>query len=400
MKVNSNILRSAFVLPIIFLIATFIQCSQCQSYYQYNEPQKKADGIETGSILETDLDTAIIANGIRKIKCGKFNEIHSLLIYKDDKLVLEEYFWGHAYQWDAPHYFGKMIEWNRDMSHQTMSCSKSYVSACIGIAIEKGFIKSTDESIFKYLPDHQLYNSEGRENITIEHLLTMTSGLAWNEWSDAHGTSANDIDRLYFECYDDPLKCVLERPLTGTPGETFTYSGGNTVVLGEVIRNASGLNLDEFSMKYLFKPMGIDSTYWYYNKNGVIAADGSLEITPRDMLKLGITYLNNGKWNGVQLIPEDWIKKSYSIYSKNKDINIPIEDSGKNGYAYGWWVSQLPLNGKDILMYRANGWGGQTIMVFPEIDMVLVTTGGNYAMNSYHFKLLKKYILPAIRQNK
>ena len=130
-----------------------------------------------------------------------------------------------------------------------MSCTKSVVSACICIAIEKGFIKSVHQSVFDYLSKHQQFNTGEKSAITIEHLLTMSSGLQWNEWNAPHGTSANDIDRLYFECYDDPLYCVLKRPLVSSPGESFTYNGGGIITLGEILRNATGMNLIEFSKK-------------------------------------------------------------------------------------------------------------------------------------------------------
>jgi CubicO group peptidase (beta-lactamase class C family) len=98
-----------------------------------------------------------------------------------------------------------------------MSCTKSVTSACIGIAIDKGYIQNVHQSIFDYLPDHQQFNTGDKSSISIEHLLTMTSGLQWNEWNAPHGTAANDADRLYFECYNDPVSCVLERPLVSTP---------------------------------------------------------------------------------------------------------------------------------------------------------------------------------------
>jgi CubicO group peptidase (beta-lactamase class C family) len=119
-------------------------------------------------------------------------------------------------------------------------------------------------------------------------------------------------------------------------------------------------------------------------------------MTPRDMLKFGMTYLNRGYWNGMKIIPEDWVTWSSVAYNNNKRINIPIEDSGKNGYGYTWWITEHDHNGKKISMYRANGWGGQTIMVIPDLEMVIVFTGGNYASRSSLFKLVNRYIIPSI----
>ena len=277
-----------------------------------------------------------------------------------------------------------------------MSCAKSYTSALVGIAVKNGFIKSVDQSIFDYLPNHQQYKTGGKEFITIEHLLTMTSGLAWNEWGAAHGTSANDIDRIYFECSDNPIHCILERELIHPPGETFNYNGGGIIILGEIIKNASGLSVKDFAQIYLFDKIGTTESEWYQFNNGTYAVEGSISLTPRDMLKLGILYLHNGSWRGEEILPKEWIEKSASGFFDNSNIKIPIEDSGKNAYGYTWWITEHRHNGKDILMYRANGWGGQTIMVFPELDMVVVFTSGNYASKSKLFKLVNSYVLPAV----
>ncbi len=386
-----------FSLITILVPFLLLACKPCNSKYQYSTPITLNDGLVTGVLEQVNIDSSLINKAINKITSGKFNEIHSFLIYKDDKLVLEKYFNGYKYQWNAPNYRGEFVQWNAEMMHPVMSCAKSFTSAFIGIAIDHGYIKSVEESIFNYLPDHQLYRTAGKEDITIEHLLSMTSGLAWNEWGAAHGSSANDIDRLYFDCSDDPIKCVLEREMIHQPGTVFTYNGGGVVMLGEILKNATNMDVNEFSMKYLFEPLGVDSTYWFQYNNGVYATDGSLYLKPRDMLKLGVTYLNKGKYNDAKVIAEEWVDKSFEVFNNNKDINIPIEDSGSNSYGYLWWISELDHHGKPIKMYRANGWGGQTIMVFPDLNMVVVFTCGNYASKSKLFKILNKYVLPAVK---
>ena len=113
-----------------------------------------------------------------------------------------------------------------------MSCIKSVTSACIGIAVDMGYISSVHKLILNYLPDHQQFKNSGKEEITIEHLLTMTSGLEWDECSTGHGTSEKDIDKIYFECQDDPVACVLENPLVNQPGEKFTYNGEGRIIQG------------------------------------------------------------------------------------------------------------------------------------------------------------------------
>jgi len=385
--------------PLLYL--SLLACMQiaCSNdpddLYPYNPPENLDDGLSIGTLEEAGLDTQLILQGASKIQSGKYNAVHSMLIYRNNMLVFDAYFDGYRYQWDAPGYRGEPGQWNASMTHQIMSCTKSVTSACIGIAVDKGFIQSVQQSIFDYLPDHQQFKKDGKEAITIEHLLTMTSGLDWNEWNAPHGTSANDADRLFFECYNDPVYCVLERPLVHTPGESFTYNGGGITTLGEILRNATGMNIIEFSEEYLFGPMGVEVTRWDAYPGGQIEAASGLHLTPRDMLKLGVTYLNGGTWNGERILSEEWVQKSSVIYRNNEGINIPIEDSGKNGYGYTWWISEVGGLWDKTPMYRANGWGGQVIMVLPEKNMVVVFTGGNYDSKSSLFEILEKYILPA-----
>jgi CubicO group peptidase (beta-lactamase class C family) len=385
--------KNILVVSLVFLFAGCI--FNIEAKYDYQPPVNADDGLVVGTLDEVQMDELLIERGIFRILQGRYNEVHSVLIFKNNKLVLEEYFDGYIFQWDAPGYRGELVTWNRDMLHSMMSCTKSFTSACIGIAIDEGFIDNANQTIFDYLPDHQQLKTNNREYIKIENLLTMTAGLAWDEWSAAHGTAANDIDSLYLNC-DDPVTCVLEKPWWAEPGKLFTYNGGGTVILGEIIRNATGMNIDDFSKQFLFGPLGINSTEWTQYENGVYDTAGSLKITPRDMMKFGVTYLNDGTWNSERIISTDWIEKSSNIYKNNSDINVPSEDSGNNGYGFSWWISKFDDAGDIIKMFRAGGWGGQEIMVFPELELVVVFTGGNYDKNSLLYRFIERYIIPAL----
>jgi len=157
------------------------------------------------------------------------------------------------------------------------------------------------------------------------------------------------------------------------------------------------MDIDEFSEKYLFEPLGINSFNWYNRfENGVIETAGGLELTPRGMAKIGVTFLNDGVWNDKRIISEQWVKKSSTPFEGNTGIKVPGGDMGKLGYAYTWWTKDYSHSGKEINIYYAGGWGGQKIMVLPELDSVIVFTGGNYTSKVKNFAILKKYILPAI----
>lgn len=366
------------------------------SPYYYLPNDCISDSFNIDAIKEGNIDSVLLSKAADEIRLGKYGEVHSMIIYKDDKIVFEEYFPGHQYKWDGPNHHGEWMNWDRAMPHGVKSVSKSIVSLCVGIAIDKGFIKRVDQSVFDYLPGHEALKNGGKEKITIGHLLSMTSGLEWEEWKTSLSNEKNDIVNIWFQD-KDPLTYILEKPLIKEPGTNFNYSGGNTILLGEIIRNATKMDLEEFANEYLFKPLGIDSTDWNLRyANGVIEAGGGLEITPVDLAKIGVLCLNKGTFNGQQIIAENWLAKCYTPYSNNTNILIPGHFSGSHGYAYSWWLKSFKRGGEEINLYHATGWGGQELIVIPALNAVIVFTGGNYVPLTTTFSILDKYILPAL----
>jgi len=391
---NTILLISTLLLLFVLLFVSFQ--SEPSIQYTYQPPENINDGLDVGTLDEVNIDSALIEKAVNDINRGKYREVHSILIFKDDKLVLEEYFEGHKYQWDAPEHHGELVTWNSSMAHCVHSVTKSITSACIGIAIDNGFIESVHQSVFDYLPEHQHLNTEGKDKITIEHLLTMTSGLDWEEWNAPYSSEDNPIIGIWFSD-KDPVTYILERSLIDEPGTSFRYYGGNMIVLGEIIRNATKMNIDEFSGKYLFGPLGIDSFDWWLRfENGVIEAAAGLKITLRDMVKIGLTFLNEGVWNGERIVSGQWVEKSAIAFPGNKGINVPGTDKRNVGYSYSWWTKTFSNSGKEINMFYAAGWGGQNIMVFPELNTVVVLTGGIYVSSTRTFTLLERYIIPAL----
>ena len=382
------------ILLIFILLLLFTSCQlEPSDQYTYGPPEKINDGIEVGSLEEVNIDSALIVKAVNNISQGRYKEVHSMLIFKDDKLVFEEYFTGHKFKYDSTDHHGELLTWDRTILHNIMSVTKSIASVCMGIAIDNGFIGSVHQSIFDYLPKHQHLKKDGKDKITIEHLLTMTSGLDWNEWALPYGNPKNDVIMMNYA--EDPVTYVLNKPLIDEPGKSFKYAGGCNILLGEILKNATKMNIDEFSGKYLFEPLGISPYYWSQYKNGVVDTAGSLKITPRDMAKIGVTFLNKGIWNGEQIISEQWVDKSAVSYPGNSWLNNWDDHWGLRGYAYMWWTHQFVKSSKRINMYYAAGWGGQYIMVIPELNTVVVFTGGNYLSYRPPFEILKKYVIPA-----
>ena len=403
--------RSLTITASIFVLFALVGCGPSEEDlavvdYIYSQPDRIDDGFEIGSLADANLDVTALGKAVENIGSGKYGEIHSLLIYRNGKLVFEEYFPGHDYLWDGPYFHGNVINWDIDRRHNIHSDGKSITSACIGIAIDQGFIGSVDDSIFDYLPEYQHLNTDGKDQITIEHLLTMTSGLEWDEWGSSYSETTNDVIALWVNC-DDPVECILEKPLISEPGTAFTYSGGNMIVLGEIIKNATGRDIEAFSWEYLFDPLEIETPPWrWINDSGVIYAGGDQLLTPREMLKFGVTYLNGGVWEGRQIIPFEWVANSAKPHDgpDNTWLNhllrpIPPGEGtwGRRGYSYSWWTHEFSHRDVNFPTYWAGGWGGQKIIVLPQQDAVVVFTGANYSSADNTTKILTKYVIPAFR---
>ncbi|GAA5214893.1 serine hydrolase domain-containing protein [Corallincola platygyrae] len=373
--------------------------------YQYQPPQKLDDGIEVGTLPQINIDEKSIGVLVDAIAEGDFGEIHSMLVLVDGKLVVEEYFPGHDFQWGRAGFHGAWTDWDSQTKHNVHSVGKSITAATIGIAIEMGLIKSTQQSIFDYLPKHQHLKTEAKANITIEHLLTMTSGLAWDEWGSSYQSDQNDVINLWFKC-PDPIECILAKPMESSPGERFNYSGGNIILLGEIIKHATDMDIEQFANTYLFKPLGIKDVEWLWiAETDVVYAAGDQKLTPREMLKFGMLFLNDGQWHGQKLLSPAWVAVSAtpfagpdSQWNNHMFHQRPPGDatSGQRGYSYGWWTHQFSGSDKDIPAYWAYGWGGQRVMLFPEQNAVVVMTGANYSSKDYTADVINDHLLPAM----
>lgn len=318
----------------------------------------------TGTLSSAGINEAKIATLLDSIERGFYPNRHSLLIYKDNKLVLEKYFKGKDERWGDN--LG-VVQHNATTLHDMRSVSKSIVSACIGIAIAKGKIKSADEKIFDFFSEYQEYRNEGRENLTIRHFLTMSSGIKWNEQVPYDNPENSEIQ---MDKSKDPIKYVLSQPLVHKPGEVWNYNGGTTEVLARIIEKTTGKNVYDFAKEFLFAPLGITNTYWtMLPKTKTPAAASGLRLTSRDALKFGILFLQNGKWKGTQIIPSEYVEQALTSHVKRGD---------DGGYGFQFWVFTGTSGGKSFTISTAVGNGDQRIFIDRERQIVVVTTAGNY----------------------
>ena len=272
------------------------------------------------------------------VAAQRLSRLHSLLVSHHGELVFEEYYNGTDPRRPA----------------NMKSASKSVISALVGIAIDKGYIDSVSVPIAKFLPEYfsDRVNAAKRQ-ITIEDLLTMQSGL--------ETTSNRNYGRWVMS--DDWVEFAINQPLVAEPGTRMLYSTGSTHLLSAIITRASGMDAKEFAQQNLTSPLGYSMSYWSQDPQGIYFGGNDMEMTPRQMLAFGELYLNNGLYQGEQVIPESWIQASHRPHARSP------RGQGRY-YGYGWWLRDLA----GMLVPVAWGYGGQLIFVVEPLDLVVVAT--------------------------
>lgn len=365
--------------------------------YTYKVPEQTGDGWETASLSDVGLDQTIITNLMNDLN-NRDHYIHSIVIVKSGKLVFEEYFSGRDVELDEQiagsgelKYTNK--NFNRNTLHFQGSANKSFWSTFIGIGIDKGFINGIDEKMFSFFPDYEDLNNSEKNKITIAHMLTMTTGLPWDDGSYPIYDPRNDEYQMLFN--EDPIRFVLEKHIVNSPGTNFHYNSGTTFLLSEIIKRSSGKSWEEFAEQFLFTPMGITSYRWANSRNthNTIFAAG-LYLRPRDMAKFGQLFLDKGLWNVNRIVSEQWTLESSGESIHFPTVHLPMPNF-ITGYGYQWWVGNFN-NVTDI--YCAAGWGGQFIMVLPDVNMTIVFTSGDYEENNFklQFDTVNDFILAAL----
>ncbi|MGY5879972.1 MAG: serine hydrolase [Candidatus Thorarchaeota archaeon] len=271
-------------------------------------------------------------------------EIDSVIVVKNGYIVYERYY----------------NYWSQYMAHTIQSCTKSFMSALIGIAIDKGYIDNVSQRVIDFFPNYTIDNWDSRkENITLYHLLTMSSGLEFHEVDIPYSEPENDLFAMYRS--SDMWQYVLDRPMEYNPGEHWSYNSGGIELLGGIIEHTTGYSVPDFAEEFLFGPIGIDYfTWWRVPASGQYGCGGGLNLKPRDMARFGYLYLNNGNWNGTQVVSSNWVNVS----------TPPRYDAGSwYNYGYTWWSVH------NTTFYEATGHYEQKIFVLPEQDIVVVFTG-------------------------
>ena len=377
-------------LAAVFVLAASTTPALSQANPSCGIPAALGDGWTIDAPESVGLDGTRLCRIADRLKETEAN-VHAVVIVRHGKLVFEQYFRGYDEPWglDAGQH-----DFDATTRHDMRSASKSVVSLLVGIAIDRKLIKSIDEPVVKFFPDYSAKKSAGWDNITLRHLLTMSSGIQWDEnrgWKDPK----NDEPHLGNEA--DPIGYVLSKPIAAPPDTVWTYNGGGTDLLGNIIERVTGKSLDAFAREMLFEPLGITDSQWMKYRNEKIAPAAGLRLRPRDAAKIGQFVLNKGDWNGKQVVSAKWIEQS---------ITPRFQALGYFGglfyYGQQWWMGRTLSGDKDVKWIAAQGLGGQRIFIVPELDLVMMTTSGLYGsgrQGQAALDILANFIIPYVRDN-
>ena len=306
-------------------------------------PQSGADW-DISTPAEQGLDPMMVAE--LYYNANKVETIHGLLVVKNGYLIAEKYFHGGSLEQKA----------------RIQSATKSVTSALVGIALEQGCLSSVNQKMMEFFPELADRIKDPRKyQITVQQMLQMRAGYPWEE-------STPELFEMLYHGFRPSL--LVDVPLTSDPGTHFEYSNLTSHLVGVIVARACGTDLKSFAQEYLFGPQGVEMGEWIKDWEGYYNGHADLHLRARDMAKFGLLYLNDGEYQGNQLVPADWVHDSLQIYSENAWKFRVGRNWRDNGYGYQWWSIRAGN-------YRYNlawGHGGQQIAILNDLDMVIVVT--------------------------
>ena len=361
--------------------------------YTYSPPAAVSDGWTVGDAGSQGISVQSLEEMMAAVGRGEYPVIDSVAIASQGTLVFDETIRTRLDEKD---------QWvgNGDLSlHAQFSSSKSIASILIGIAIDLGNIGGVDVS-YLTLFDYPSYDNwdERKNQITLHHVLTMRLGLQWDEWSVPYGDPDNAVVR-FFNTHHDYSKGLLDLPVEADPGTEFAYNTIASVSLCQAVQNQGPLTCVDFLKTYLLDPLSIARVAWVETPTGLPDLGAGLYLSGRDMLKFGQLYMDDGHWNGQQIVSSEWVAASIQTYTELAWTEPDSRDWKVDGYGYQWWVGHFEHNGQTLSAFAARGWGQQTLMVIPERELVIAINANDYdghpdAVNQV-FGLISRFILPA-----
>ena len=329
------------------LLLVALVCTRIFWAYPTHVPllEEALDGSKTHWVTASAIELGFEQRSLQKAisAADDLNQFYCLLVIKDGKIVVERYFDGA----------------NAGKTYQLRSITKNVTSALTGITIEEGKLAGIDVSIETYFPD---LATEKKSEISVKHLLNMSSGIDWDERKEILSLVNNEIK--------EPIRYVLSKEMKYQPGEKMKYNSITTHVLSRVLEIETGMPLHELAKTKLFEPLGIEKYEWEKDPEGYAWGGYGLQLTGRDLAKLGQLYLQKGNWKGEQLVPESWV-----IESSQKQIETGVEGLG---YSNQWWHVDIEVYDQPI--YYGQGYGGQALVIVPDKNMVIVALQNHFVL--------------------
>jgi len=338
------------------------------------------------SDLEPRLDKAIADKRVWNL--------HGLVVLSHDRLLLERYFEGE----DRVRGVGQIgrVTFTPDTMHDLRSCSKSIVGLLYGIALEQGKVLPPETPLFSAFPEYSdLAGRDGRERLTIQHVLTMTMGTDWDESSVPYSDPSNNETAM--DDAQDRYRYILERRVVDTPGAHWTYCGGAAALLARLIAKGSGQTLYEFARVNLFDPLGMGQTEWAAGRDGEPFAASGARMSVRDLARIGQMMLHGGKVGDRSVVPADWVTRCITPVVSADEIRR---------YGYQWFVFDIAFGkpkgwavGRLERMWMAQGEGGQRLFIVPALQLIIAITAGNYGNDDQWIpptRILREVVLGSI----
>ncbi len=361
MKIKKSILLLCCLSLFLLYSCNFCPTQSRGDIFQWQNSPPSEQGLDTEQLILA-LDEA-----------ENRKSIYSVLVIRNGYIVAERYYRGY----------------DKDSAFNIRSVSKSFLSAMTGIALENGTINSLNDKMLEFFPEYDNSNLDTRKrDITLKHLLTMQGGIdnEHNNYSRLYGTS-------------NWIQSTIEEPLLYNPGERHSYNTFLTHIISGIITKESGMSTYDFAEEYLFESLGITIQDWKQSPQGIYFGGNNMFFTTRDMAVIGFLYLNGGEINGIQIVPSDWVEYSLTNTMSDWQSGWSWGDIQDGGYGYLWWLGKIG----GYKVFSAIGHGGQFVMCFPELDMVVATNSNAYVGWSEAdenerivLDLVANYIIPAV----
>ncbi|MDH3519063.1 MAG: beta-lactamase family protein [Myxococcales bacterium] len=326
------------------------------------------------------MDEAVLQRLDAEFASGKHGYIDSMLVIRNSRVLYEKFYqqdYDAAFQAQEDRRRGPYNYYDPDWHpyyrrgglHTMQSVSKSVMATLIGIAIGEGKIRGPDAKVAAYFDDYAAADQDPRRAaMTLDDLLTMRSGIRWDEETYDYTDSRNSAAAM--EASQNWTGYVLSLPMAADPGSTFVYSSGVTMLLDHILHRATGQHALAYAEKRLFAPLGIRAYYWKQTPAGETDAEGGLYLRARDLAKIGLLYSRDGVWDGRRILPEGWVAAA------TRPRVVPGPDAGGWRYGYQWWLVPY-AGGAQQYAWAGVGYGGQRLLVVPEYDLIAVVTGWN-----------------------